>query len=84
MPTGVRIQNGADVRHFYTAADKNNANHVVFSGDLDSGANSPRFDLVADENGKGHLQVSQAGEIGVDIFEIVDNGVLVIKEQSDQ
>jgi hypothetical protein len=84
MPAGVRIQNGADVQHSYTAADKNNANHVVFTGNLDSGANSPRFDLVADANGKGHVSVAQAGEIGVDIFEVVDNAVLVIKEQTDQ
>jgi len=82
MPTGVKIQNGAFVQHFYTAADRNQGNNVVFNGNLDPGANSPPFDLVAGADGTGEVFVAQAGETGVIIFEVVDNAVLVIREQT--
>ena len=81
MPTGITIQNGTNVQHFYTAADINNANGVVFNGNLDSGASSPPFDLVAGEDGTGHVSIAPAGEIGTDFFEVVDNAVLVMKER---
>lgn len=83
MPTGIQIQNGANVQHFYTAADKNNANNVVFSGNLDPGEVSPPFDLVAGTDGRGIVSVAQAGEVGVTIFVEGDNHPLVIKEQTE-
>ena len=60
------------------------ANNLVFNGNLDSGANSPPFNLVAGADGTGTVSVAQAGEIGVTIFEVADNAVLVIKEQTEQ
>lgn len=78
MPTGITIQNATNVQHFYTAADLNNANNVVFHGNVDSGANSPPFDLAAGADGTGQVSVQPAGEIGQTFFEVVDNGVLVM------
>jgi hypothetical protein len=78
MPIGITIQNATSVQRFYTAADLNNSNNVVFNGALDSGANSTPFDLVAGPDGTGQVMVAPAGEIGRTFFEVVDNGVLVM------
>ena len=78
MPGGITIQNATSVQHFYTAADLNNANNVVFQGNVDPGANSTPFALAAGADGTGQVSVQPAGEIGQTFFEVVDNGILVM------
>jgi hypothetical protein len=78
MPAGITIQNAANAQHFYTASDLNNANNVVFQGNVDSGANSTPFDLAAGADGTGQVNVQPAGLIGQGFFGVVDNQVLVM------
>ena len=78
MPTAITIQNADNVQHFYTASDLNNANNVVFQGNVDSGANSTPFDLAAGADGMGQVNVQPAGLIGQSFFGVMDDQVLVM------
>jgi hypothetical protein len=78
MPTGITIQNADNVQHFYTASDLNNANNLVFQGNVDPGANSTPFDLAAGADGLGQVNVQPAGLIGQGFFGVADNRVLIM------
>jgi len=76
MPSGITIQNGTIVQHFYTATDQNNSGNVVFTGNVDPGATSTPFALAAGADGTGSVNVQPAGLVAQVFFGVQDNQVL--------
>jgi hypothetical protein len=73
MPNGVTIKNASNVQHFYTAVDKNNADNIAFSGNVDAGTASIPFSLAAGADGTGSVNVKPTGMVGQLFFGVVDN-----------
>ena len=78
MPSGIAIQNGTNVQHFYTATDQNNNGHVVFAANVDPGATSNTFDLAAGADGSGSVNVQPAGMLAQVFFNVQDNQILTM------
>ena len=78
MPSGIYITNTDNVQHFYNAYDKNNADNVVFAGNIDPGNDSPAFVLAANPNGLGDVNVVPAGMVGSLFYNVADNQQLKV------
>ena len=77
MPSGITIQNGDSVPHFYTASDQVSGS-VAFSGNVNPAASSAPFTLAAGSDGTGSVIVTPAGLIGRSFFGVQDNQVLTM------